>query len=127
VDGWLVLKSGSDARVPESTLFNAAPGEIFVHRNVANTYSQQDDSINSVIMLAIQNLKIKHIMVVGHTACVGCQSALSASMFPEGPSTTPLQRFLKPLITLARRLKDELGHPPSLDLLVEVSAPRQQS
>ncbi|GFZ46685.1 hypothetical protein JCM24511_03905 [Saitozyma sp. JCM 24511] len=114
----------SDARVPETTIMGCQPGEIFVHRNVANTYHPHDDSINSVMMIALFNFKVKHIVVTGHTNCVGCNQALNVSKLPAVPASTSLQRFLAPTATLARSLWTEDG-PPTLDLLVEENVVQQ--
>ncbi|ODN84373.1 hypothetical protein, variant 3 [Cryptococcus amylolentus CBS 6039] len=114
----------SDARVPETTIMGCDPGDIFVHRNIANLYSPQDDSINSVLMIALLNFRVKHIVVTGHTNCVGCLTALNVSRLPATPPTTALQRYVQPLATLARTLATPEG-PPSLDLLVEENVVQQ--
>lgn len=116
--------SGSDARVPETTIMGCQPGDIFVHRNIANLYSPQDDSLNAVLMIALFNFNVKHIVVTGHTNCVGCLTALNVSRLPAAPPTTPLQRYVKPLATLARTLYTPDG-PPTLDLLVEENVVQQ--
>ncbi|KAL8733052.1 MAG: hypothetical protein Q9181_003736 [Wetmoreana brouardii] len=66
----------SDSRVPETTVCNAQPGDIFVHRNIANIISPHDMSSQSVIYFAINALKVKHIVVCGHTSCGGVNAAL---------------------------------------------------
>ncbi|OWZ54721.1 carbonic anhydrase [Cryptococcus neoformans c45] len=114
----------SDARVPETTITGCQPGDIFVHRNIANLYSPQDDSLNAVLMIALFNFNVKHIVVTGHTNCVGCLTALNVSRLPAAPPTTPLQRYVKPLATLARTLYTPDG-PPTLDLLVEENVVQQ--
>ncbi|KAK1926511.1 carbonic anhydrase [Papiliotrema laurentii] len=114
----------SDARVPETTIMGCQPGDIFVHRNIANTYSPQDDSLNAVMMIALQNFKVKHIVVTGHTNCVGCNQALNMSRLPPTPATTPLQRYVQPVAALARVLATE-DCPPTLDLLVEENVVQQ--
>ncbi|WVR05751.1 hypothetical protein IAU60_002776 [Kwoniella sp. DSM 27419] len=114
----------SDARVPETTIMGCQPGDIFVHRNIANTYSPQDDSLNAVMMIALQNFKVKHIVVTGHTNCVGCLTALNVSRLPDTPATTSLQRYIQPVATLSRTLFTADG-PPTLDLLVEENVLQQ--
>lgn len=114
----------SDARVPETTILGSQPGDIFVHRGIANLYSPQDDSLNAVLMIALINFKVKHIIVAGHSNCVGCQTALRASCLPAVPETQAIQRYLKPLTALARAMATEDG-PPSLDLLVEENVQQQ--
>ncbi|KAL7419487.1 hypothetical protein Q5752_006325 [Cryptotrichosporon argae] len=115
----------SDARVPETTILGSQPGDVFVHRGIANLYSPKDDSLNSVMMIALQNFKVKHIVVAGHTNCVGCLTALRASMLPAVPPSQAIQRYLQPLTALARALAADNHQPPSLDLLVEENVAQQ--
>ncbi|KAL8935977.1 MAG: hypothetical protein Q9216_005166 [Gyalolechia sp. 2 TL-2023] len=66
----------SDSRCPETTLCGAQPGDIFVHRNIANIISPHDLSIQSVIFYAVNALKVQHIVVCGHTSCGGVAASL---------------------------------------------------
>lgn len=66
----------SDSRVPANVMLSLDPGEIFVHRNVANIVAPSDLNCLSVIQFAVEQLRIKHIMVVGHTLCSGVRAAL---------------------------------------------------
>jgi len=59
----------SDSRVPPNTIVEAKPGEIFVHRNIANQVILSDFSVNSVIQYAVDHLGVRHIIVCGHTFC----------------------------------------------------------
>ncbi|KZV91359.1 carbonic anhydrase [Exidia glandulosa HHB12029] len=110
----------ADSRVPESVVAAAKPGEIFVHRNIANQVHLNDDSVLSVLTYAIMHLGVEHVVVAGHTNCGGAAAALSESTKAPSEATSPLARFLAPIVDVARKLN--FGSPPPPDALDAVIA-----
>ncbi|KAF2493518.1 carbonic anhydrase [Lophium mytilinum] len=100
----------ADSRVPETTICDCQPGDIFVHRNIANCLHAQDLNASSVIEYATTHLKVKKIVVCGHTMCGGANAALGDADLGEALNT-----WLLPIRELRRKNKAVLDKLPSDD------------
>ena len=92
----------SDSRVPANEIVGLAPGEIFVHRNVANLAPPKDLNYRSVLQYAVEVLKVKHILVVGHYGCGGVTASV------DGEKHGLVDKWIKPITKLSERHKKEL-------------------
>lgn len=100
----------SDSRVTAEELMGAAPGEVFVHRNISNVISNLDLSAMSVINYAISHLEVKHIIVCGHYGCGGVLAAM------ESKDLGILNPWLRNIRDVYRMHKEELNAIQDIDL-----------
>lgn len=94
----------ADSRVPAETVVNAQPGEIFVHRNIANQVIMTDFNCLSVLQYAISVLKVKHVIVCGHYGCGGVKAALQ----PQKSDLVIANKWLLHIKDVYRLHQDEL-------------------
>jgi carbonic anhydrase len=92
----------SDSRVPANEIVDLDPGELFVHRNVANLAPPQDANYLSVLQFAVDVIKVKHVMVVGHYGCGGIAAAV------DGQRRGLVDHWLHPIREVAHEHRHEL-------------------
>lgn len=86
----------SDSRVPATEIVDLDPGEMFVHRNVANLASDSDPNFQAALVFAVELLRVRHILVVGHYGCGGVSAALRP------PELGAVTRWLSPVDAILR-------------------------
>ena len=113
----------SDSRVPANDIVGLDPGELFVHRNVSNLAPPQDANYLSVLQFAVDVLKVKHIMVVGHYGCGGISAAV------DGRRRGLVDHWLHPIREVYQEHRQELeaiqDRRRRLDRLCELNVIRQ--
>lgn len=114
----------SDSRVPANEITNTQPGEIFVHRNIANMVIHTDVNLLSVLEYAVAHLKVKHVIVCGHYGCGGVKAAMSNQDFKQ-----VLNMWLRNIKDVYRLHREELDLAQSeeqrFDRLVELNVQEQ--
>src|SRR5246500_5424522 len=113
----------SDSRVPANEIVDLDPGELFVHRNVANLAPPQDANYLSVLQFAVDVIKVKHIIVVGHYGCGGIAAAV------DGQRRGLVDHWLHPIREEYHEHRPALeamaGLPARLNRLCELNVIRQ--
>ncbi len=113
----------SDSRIPAEDMMGADPGEVFVHRNIANQVITTDANVNAVIQFAVEVLKVNHIVVCGHYECGGIKAALNPSDMGQ------INSWLQKLRDVYRLHADELNaikdERKKFDRLVELNVLEQ--
>ncbi len=93
----------SDSRVPANEITGTMPGEIFVHRNIANLVVHTDVNLFSVLEYAVKHLEVKHVIICGHYGCGGVKAAMSNNDFDQ-----VLNMWLRVIKDVYKRYRDEL-------------------
>jgi carbonic anhydrase len=113
----------SGSRVPANEIVDLDPGELFVHRNVANLAPPQDANYLSVLQFAVDVLKVKHVLVVGHYGCGGVSAAV------DGKRRGLIDHWLHPIREVAHDHRQELDAcaegTERLNRLCELNVKRQ--
>lgn len=114
----------SDSRVPANQIVALAPGEVFVHRNIANVVVHTDLNCLSVIQYAVEVLKVRHIIICGHYGCGGIKAAL------ENHEHGLIDNWLRHIKDVRRMHLDKLeglSHDKQLDRLCELNVLEQMN
>jgi len=113
----------ADSRVPANEIVGLAPGEMFVHRNIANLAPPQDANYLSVLQFAVDVLKVQHIIVVGHYGCGGVSAAV------DGKRRGLIDHWLHPIREVFHEHREELNaiadERARLERLCELNVIRQ--
>lgn len=99
----------SDSRVPADKITGTQPGEIFVHRNIANLVVHTDINLLSVLEYAVEVLKVKHVIVCGHYGCGGVRAAM------ENHSLGIIDKWLRNIKDVYRIHQTEIDNKPSIE------------
>jgi carbonic anhydrase len=113
----------SDSRVAANTIVGLLPGEVFVHRNVANLVHHTDINCLSVIQFAVEVLQVEHVMVCGHYGCGGVRAAFEDQK--HGLIDNWLRHIQDTANLHSERLDEIASHDQKLDLLSELNVTQQ--
>jgi carbonic anhydrase len=112
----------SDSRVAANQILDLAPGEVFTHRNIANVVAAGDLNCLSVLQFAVDVLKVRHVMVVGHYGCAGIRAAVEGTRL--GLVDTWL-RHIHEVQARHRKMLMALPSPERMDRLCELNVAEQ--
>lgn len=112
----------SDSRVPANQIIGLMPGEVFVHRNIANVISNTDLNCLSVLQYAVEALKVRHVIVCGHYGCGGVAAALGQE--PHGLIDNWL-RNIKDVYEQSSLPAEELSHEERVNRMCEINVAAQ--
>jgi len=112
----------SDSRVAANQIINLQPGEVFVHRNIANVVVHTDLNCLSVIQYAVEVLKVKHIILCGHYDCGGIKAALENN---EHGIIDNWLGHIKDVVRFNTEKFEGLNHEEKIDLLCELNVKEQ--
>jgi carbonic anhydrase len=113
----------ADSRVPANQITNTLPGEVFVHRNIANMCVHSDMNMLSVLDYAVNVLKVKHIIVAGHYGCGGVEASLSRNQY--GIIDNWLCHIKDVYRLHAKEIDSIEDHQKKVDRLVELNVAEQ--
>ncbi len=112
----------SDSRVPANQIVDLPPGEVFVHRNIANVVAHTDLNCLSVIQYSVEVLKVKHIIVCGHYGCGGIKAALE---YHRHGLIDNWLHHIKDVMRFNAECFTDLKHEKQLDFLCELNVKEQ--
>jgi len=112
----------SDSRVTAEEMIGAKPGDVFVHRNIANVINTLDMSSTAVIQYAVEHLKVKHIIVCGHYNCGGVKAAMTSQ---DLGLLNPWLRNIRDVYRLHQEELDSIDEDKKYDRLVELNVQEQ--
>ena len=113
----------ADSRVPANEIVGLMPGELFVHRNVANLVNHTDLNLLSVLQFAVEVLEVRHVMVVGHYGCGGVRAAMEDK--PHGLIDNWLRQVRELYLRNRKDLKQLPDDEARVDRMCELNVARQ--
>jgi carbonic anhydrase len=103
----------SDARIPANQIIGLPPGEVFVHRNIANQFRLRDANAMAVLSFAVEVLQVRHVIVCGHYGCAGVHNAMRFDA--PGRGQPAIRRWTAGIRAIKHRFRNELARIPDED------------